>query len=91
MTRLELFIFVLYFVSNVVLLCLSLRGAEDLQRRAAVMAVINLTPLFLGSKTNPLIDVSGVPLPTYYLCYHWIGRVVIVEGLIYFIFMLTRS
>lgn len=90
-TRLELLTFVLYLVSNVVPLCLSLRGVEDLQRRAAVLAVINLTPLFLGGRTNPLADASGVSLPTYYLYHHWIGRVAIVEGLTHSIFMLTRS
>lgn len=90
-TRLELIMFICYLVSNAVPLCLSLRSVEDFQRRAAVIAVINLTPLFLGGRTNPFVDLLGVPLPTYYLCHHWIGRVAVVESLVHAIYMLTRS
>lgn len=90
-TRLELLVFIGYLVANLVSLCLSVRSAEDFQRRSAVVAVINVTPLFVGGRTNPLADRLGVSLPTYYLCHHWIGRVAMLEGLIHSGFMLTRS
>ena len=51
-------------------LYLSLCGVKNLQRKAAVLAVINLTPLFFSNKTNPFINASEVLLLTYYL-YHY--------------------
>ncbi|KAI3326655.1 hypothetical protein HD806DRAFT_520419 [Xylariaceae sp. AK1471] len=90
-TRLELLVFIIYLASNTVLLTLWNRGVEDVQRRTALLAIINTTLLFLGGRTNPLADFLRVPLSTYYLSHHWVGRVAILEGLIHSAFMLTRA
>ncbi|CAJ2505628.1 Uu.00g130220.m01.CDS01 [Anthostomella pinea] len=50
-----------------------------------------MAPLFLGGRTNPLADFLRVPLSTYYLCHHWVGRIAILEGLIHAAFSLRRS
>ncbi|KAI3326510.1 hypothetical protein HD806DRAFT_520363 [Xylariaceae sp. AK1471] len=90
-TRLELLVFIIYLASNTVLLTLWNRGVEDVQRRTALLAIINTTLLFLGGRTNPLANFLRVPLSTYYLSHHWVGRVAILEGLIHSAFMLTRA
>ncbi|KAI0191362.1 hypothetical protein F4808DRAFT_465410 [Astrocystis sublimbata] len=56
-----------------------------------MLAIINTTLLFLGGRTNPLADFLRVPLSTYYLSHHWVGRVAILEGLIHSGLMLTRT
>ncbi len=50
---------------------------------AAMLAVINAILLYLGGCTSPLADFIGIPLSTYYVFHYFIGRVVVVEGVIY--------
>ena len=56
---------------------------HDLISRTGVMASINMVPLFLGGRTNIMVDILGVSVHSYYLAHHWIGRVVVVQGLIH--------
>ncbi|KAH8768374.1 hypothetical protein F5883DRAFT_669942 [Diaporthe sp. PMI_573] len=56
-----------------------------------MLAIINATLLFLGARTNPLADFIGVPLSTYYTFHHFIGRVVVVEGIIHAALAFRRS
>ncbi|KAI3333821.1 hypothetical protein F4824DRAFT_512983, partial [Ustulina deusta] len=79
-TRLESIILALYFGANVAILIL---GRTNIGSLAAMLAAINATPLFLGGRTNPLADFIGIPLSTYYVFHHFIGRVVITEGIIH--------
>ncbi|KAI3339065.1 hypothetical protein F4824DRAFT_498917 [Ustulina deusta] len=79
-TRLESVILALYFGANGAVLIL---GRTNIGSVAAMLAIINTTPLFLGGRTNPLADFIGIPLSTYYVFHHFIGRVVITEGVIH--------
>ncbi|KAI8626617.1 hypothetical protein F5Y19DRAFT_488216 [Xylariaceae sp. FL1651] len=56
-----------------------------------MLAVVNATPLFLGGRTNPFADFIGIPLSTYYIFHHFIGRVVIIEGSIHAVLAFRRS
>ena len=84
----ECLILSLYFGGNVATLYL---GRANLATTAARLATINATPLFLGGRTNPLADFAGVPLSTYYIFHHFIGRIVIAEGLLHSALALQRS
>ena len=90
-TRLELLLFVAFLACNVFALVFRLSGARDLEQRAAIVCAINITPLFLNGKPNPLIDLVGVPLPVYHLVHHWVGRVAIIEGLLHGALTIGRS
>lgn len=87
-TRLESMILALYFGANGAILIL---GRANIGSVAAMLAVINATPLFLGGHTNPLADFIGIPLSTYYVFHHFIGRVVITEGIIHAALAFRRS
>lgn len=79
-TRLEFAILALYFAANVAVLFFE---RADIDHAAAMLTIINATLLFLGARTNPLADFIGVPLSTYYTFHHFIGRLVVVEGIIH--------
>lgn len=53
------------------------------------MAIINMVPLFLGGRTNPVADALGISIQSYYFAHNWIGRVAIVEALIHSVIVLT--
>jgi hypothetical protein len=84
-TLLEALIFSLYLIVNGILMGLGVRSFTALSSRAGALAVINMIPLFLGGRTSFLADSLGIPLHTYYLAHHWIGRVVILQSLLHLI------
>lgn len=79
-TRLEILVFLVYLAVNITVLCIFVQNKADLSARAAVLTVINITPLFIGGRFAALL---GVPLPTYYLSHHWIARVASLEGILH--------
>lgn len=83
-----LFIF-LYLASNCIALGISIKDAREFEQRAALVAVINLTVLFLGGRTNPCADLLGISLQSYYLVHHWIGRIALAEGLLHAIVVIA--
>lgn len=84
----EFLVLSLYLGGNVAALYL---GRANLAATAGMLATINITPLFLGGRTNPLADLFGVPLSMYYVFHHFIGRIAIAEGLLHSGLALRRS
>ncbi|KAE9373852.1 hypothetical protein N431DRAFT_466106 [Stipitochalara longipes BDJ] len=85
-TLLEALIFSIYLIVNSVLMSWGvLHSLAAFTSRARALALINMIPLFLGGRTNFLADSLGIPLHTYYLAHHWIGRVVVLQSLLHLI------
>jgi len=82
----------LLFAVNLFALFYSFSSTElvSFGRRAAVVSVINMVALFLGGRTNPLMDLLGIPLSTYYVFHHWMGRIVVLGCAIHSILALGR-
>ena len=59
-------------------------------RRSAVVAATNMVPLFLGGRTNLVADFLRVPLSTYYIFHHWIGRIAILQCILHSVIVLNR-
>jgi predicted ferric reductase len=77
---------IIYFIVNGLGLGLGIREASDLATlatRAGALAMVNLIPLFLGGRTNTLSNFLNVPLQTYYLIHHWVGRMAVLQALLH--------
>ena len=72
-----------YVIANGVCMGLDVHGTSDLMLQSGMMASVNLIPLFLGGRTNLLANSFGIPLHTYYLAHHWVGRMVVTQGLLH--------
>jgi predicted ferric reductase len=59
------------------------RGTSALMRRSGLLSSVNMVLLFLGGRTNALIDAFDIPLHTYYLAHHWVGRLVVAQALLH--------
>ena len=59
------------------------RSSSDLMSRCGMLASVNIVPLFLGGRTSFLAEFLGLQLHTYYLAHHWIGRMVVLQGLLH--------
>jgi hypothetical protein len=79
-TLLEFLALCLYFGGNATALYL---GKSNLASTAGMLAIINATPLFFAGRTNFLADLLGIPLSTYFVFHHFIGRVAVAEGLLH--------
>lgn len=76
---------------NAAALSVSIHDRLELDKRAANLAAINATLLFLGGRTNPWANLFGISLSRYYLFHRWIGQVVILEGLLHSVLSIIRS
>jgi len=77
-----------YFVINGLCMGIGIHTTSDLISRTGLMASINLIPLFFGGRTSLLANFMGISIHTYYLAHHWVGRVVILQGLAHVILVI---
>jgi len=52
---------------------------EEVRRRAAVAASINLVPVVLGGRTCLVLDSFNISLQHYYFAHHWLARLATVQ------------
>jgi hypothetical protein len=68
---------------------MGLNKNSDLMQRSGLILSVNTIVLFLNGRTNIFIDAFGIPLHTYYLAYHWIGRMAIAQALLHTILAIS--
>lgn len=57
---------------------------DDARNRTGVLSAMNMIPLFLlAGRNNPLIYLLGISFDTYNLLHRWIGRMVVLEGVLH--------
>ena len=83
LTRWQVLWMVAYLSLNVLVLALFLQSRGDLQRRAALLSTINLTPLFVGTPLSPLVDALNIASRTNLLWHYLVGVTVTIEGLVH--------
>ncbi|KUI65140.1 hypothetical protein VM1G_00669 [Cytospora mali] len=70
---------------NILLILLTLdNGLEEI-------TMINLVPLFLGGRTNVVIDYLDISLHIYYFAHRWLGRIVVAQALIHTVTKFSAS
>lgn len=83
LTWLQFIILLIFFILNGLVLGLKVPSEFVLELRLALMSAINLTAVFLGGRTNPLANYSGVSLGTYYVVHHWLAVVATSEAVVH--------
>lgn len=74
----------LLLVGNVAASVIAVRSRVELSIRLARLCAINFVVLFVGGRTNLVIDkMLRWSMTDYYLFHRWIGRVSVVEALIH--------
>ncbi|KAJ2983716.1 hypothetical protein NUW58_g6202 [Xylaria curta] len=82
-TRLQAVLLVIYGSVNAIVLALFPERGPALEQRAALVSALNIVTVFLGGRTNPLIDRADVSVRTYYFWHFWAGRVIAIQGLLH--------
>lgn len=91
-TRLHAAIFVAFLFINVgvILIPSFFPGWRQVQRRAALMAVVNIAPLCMGGRA-PIIDALNIPREWYHLVHSWVGVVAVTEAVSHSIIALSLN
>lgn len=73
-----------FFVGNVIGSLIAVRSRSELSLRLAELCLVNFVILFVGGRTNIVIDkFLRWSMTDYYLFHRWIGRISIAEALIH--------
>ena len=89
--RLHTLLLMLYFLSNVVYICVldynnpnKAALVAELRGRAGHLSVLNMIALFImAGRNNPFIRILRVSFDTFNLFHRWIGRIVILQAAIH--------
>ena len=74
----------LFLTGNIVVCTYRVDNQNELAKRCGLLFLVNAIPLYLGGRTNLLMDqIFRVPLSDYYLFHRWVGRICVIEGLIH--------
>ncbi|KAF2849416.1 hypothetical protein T440DRAFT_508606 [Plenodomus tracheiphilus IPT5] len=85
-------IIILFIVANVVGCVLLVQSQSELSTRLARMCVTNLVVLFLGGRSNLLVDkIFRLSNAEYHLLHRWVGRVAVIEGLAHATISITKT
>jgi hypothetical protein len=85
------FVILLLIVANVVGSAVFIRTRAELSLRLAKLSVANSAILYLGGRSNILLDkVFRLSYTKQQLMHRWIGRITVIEGLIHGIFEISQ-
>ena len=79
--RFDVVLIVLFLVGNAI--CIYVKDVASLVERFALLCTINLVPLTLGERMNPLANICRVRLGASASMHEWLGSVAIVEALVH--------
>ncbi|KAH8653957.1 hypothetical protein BGZ60DRAFT_386823 [Tricladium varicosporioides] len=74
---------VLFLIGNAISITAGVKDVASLIERSALLCTINLVPLVLGERMNPIANICRVRLGTSASMHEWLGSVVIAEGLVH--------
>jgi hypothetical protein len=83
LTRLEMLFLGLYVLTNALCMGLGVKSTTDAATRSGVLSVINLVPLFAGSRLGLLADLLGVSLRSQLLLHRYMGMLATVQGILH--------
>ena len=82
-TRLQLLVLVMFVSSNIVCMALKVKSLTQLSSRTALLSLVNLIPLFAGSRLSLAADTLGVSLRTQNRMHTLLGLVSGLQALIH--------
>ncbi|KAF2439148.1 hypothetical protein P171DRAFT_132259 [Karstenula rhodostoma CBS 690.94] len=78
--------------ANITACTLWIQNPAELGKRCGTLFIVNVIPLYLGGRTNFLIDkVFRLQLNEYSLLHRWLGRVCVMQGLLHGVLSGTMS
>jgi hypothetical protein len=81
--RFDVMLVVFFLVGNAIRTTVGVKDIASLVKRSALLCTINLMPLALGKRMNPMASIFGVRLSASASMHEWLGSVVMAEGLVY--------
>jgi hypothetical protein len=89
-TYMQALVLLIYSILNGIALGLGIKDKSDFIVRCGIIASINMMLLYLGGRTSIIANYFQVSLHMYYLLHHWIGRIVILQGVLHAVLAISR-
>ncbi|KAI9853593.1 MAG: hypothetical protein M1824_001086 [Vezdaea acicularis] len=83
MSRYHWMLFILYIIANIFCNTVGVKSSVQFGKRAGVLAVINMTPLLLGGRTNIFVYLVGLRYTNFANIHRWVGRVSALQGVVH--------
>ncbi|KAH7345846.1 ferric reductase transmembrane component 3, partial [Plectosphaerella cucumerina] len=80
-TWLDLIAAAVFVTANAVAMSYDVRDTTGFIRRSGVLSVVNMAPLFLGTRMNVIASGCGLSLSAYIDTHRWLGIIAILQGL----------
>lgn len=86
-------IFILIYITvNVIVTVYRISTKALLAQRLGSLAIINIVPLYLGGRTNFIVDrIFNLRVTQYELLHRWVGRVCVLQGVTHALIHITFS
>jgi hypothetical protein len=81
--RFDVMLVVLFLVGNAIFITVGVKDIASLVERSALLCTINLMPLALGERMNPIASIFRVRLSASASMHEWLGSVVMAEGVVH--------
>lgn len=81
--RFNVILVILFLLGNAICITVGVKDIASLVKRSALLCTINLMPLTLGERMNPIANVYRVRLSASASIHEWLGSVVMTEGLVH--------
>jgi hypothetical protein len=82
-TRYHALLVIALLVGNVLCLTIGTHNRTEIMQRTGLLSTVHLIPLALGSHMNSVVSCCGLGYEAYSAIHRWIGRVVVIEGVIH--------
>jgi hypothetical protein len=81
--RFNVMLVVLFLVRNAICITIKVKDIASLVKRSALLYTINLMPLALRERINPIASIFRVRLSASASIHEWLGSVVMAKGLVH--------
>jgi hypothetical protein len=81
--RFDVILVILFLVGNAICITIGMKDITSLVKRSALLYTINLVPLALGERINPMASIFRMRLSASASMHEWLGSVVMAEGLVH--------
>jgi hypothetical protein len=82
-TRYHALLVIALLVGNVLCLTIGTHNRKEIMQRTGLLSTVNLVPLAFGSHMNSIVSCCRLRYEAYSAIHRWIGRVAMIEGVIY--------
>lgn len=90
-TRFQSLIVVAFVAVNILCMTVGINSSDQIGKRAGLMSIINLIPLFTGSRLSTVANYLGISLRAYTRMHRYMARMAVLQGVVHTCLNVSRQ